>query len=106
MRSVEAFTTLIRARLPAQITSAAALPVAGPRAVLGRQEQNDPNAAERVAEGLQANLMRVAVDPRQAWRGVAVVNGALVRPRHACARELHDLSNPLSSEPTAQADAR
>jgi hypothetical protein len=106
MRLVEVFTTLIRARLPAQITSAAALPVAGPRAVLGRQERNDRTAAERVAEELEANLMRVAVDPRQAWRGVAVLNGALGRPRHACARQLHDLSNPLSREPTARADAR
>ena len=106
MRLVEVFTTLTRARLPAQITSAAALPITGRRAVLGRHERNDRTAAVRVAEELEASLMRVAVDPRPAWGGVAVLNAALGRPRHACARQLHDLSNPLSREPTAQADAR
>ena len=59
---MEALTTLIRARLPAQITSAAALPVAGPRAVLGRQERNDRTAAQRVAEEFEANLMRDPAD--------------------------------------------
>jgi hypothetical protein len=104
MRLVKALTTLIRARLPAQITSAAALPVAGPRAVLGRQERNDRTTAYRVAEEFEANLMRVAVDPRQAWRGGSPQRRTCTRGMLAPA--FHDLSNPLSREPTARADAR
>jgi hypothetical protein len=66
-------------RLSAEVAAAAVL-VAGDRAVLLTQEWL---AAERIAVELKASLVGIAVPCRRSRRGLAILDGALVLPRHA-----------------------
>jgi hypothetical protein len=95
MRSVLILPVPIRLRLAAEIATAAAILIAGDRAVLLTQE---PLAAERVAVELEASLVRIAVPPRRSWRPVALLDGALILPLHAGAGLLDDLPNALARE--------
>jgi hypothetical protein len=71
--------------------------------VLLTQERPAP---EWVPVELEASLVGIAVAPRRSWRRLAILDGALVLPRHAGAGLLDDLPHPLSRESEACADAR
>jgi hypothetical protein len=93
---MELLATLACTCLSAQITAAAAVPVAGVSTVLLTEKRSRWQSAERIAVAFETELVVMAETSRPAGQLVAVRDGAPTTPRHVGTGSLYDLSHPLS----------